>query len=357
MGARLRGYLGPLLAKAAQKLPASAASVEVGLYATAGVRLLSQPERSRLMGAISEVLAQECSYVLNSPLFDLICKHTHTHTHTQKKKKKKNSPIQLQFHSIPFHSPLSPTPPLPPHSRLSDAHRSFELGDVEVIVGQAEGLLAWIAANYAAAGPAMMPRGPGARARGAGFRLPAAAVRADNDDAALGEFEGMDVACPHKTYAACDVPPCSEVRAAPSVPLPTLPIMDLGGASTQVAFAVDKCALERGNAFLGVAYGTVPSGERHSVVSASYLGFGKSRAHDRLLRHILDSGAAGTDRVNPCFPVGYVEAGVRGTSDFAACQQLVDEVLVPAIRALKTTSLPDTSELAGIVGFDNFMYV
>lgn len=123
----------------------------------------------------------------------------------------------------------------------------------------------------------------------------------------------------------------------------TVGILDLGGASTQVA-CVPVSAQGRSEHVTLVTLGHVTT----PVFVISHLKYGLMEARKRLDRTVLERGSAvGEVVANPCFPKGWNGTGsgqagadgmsFRGTGDFAECQQIMSEVMQPA-RELRTPS-------------------
>jgi len=114
----------------------------------------------------------------------------------------------------------------------------------------------------------------------------------------------------------------------------TVGVMDLGGGSTQIAFAVDptKLSATEKAAVAGKLHSYNLGGVPYSVYAHSYLGYGLNSARAA----ILDSDRARADAAgHPCLPVGFTKEGKdsvggvkgRGEATPGECQSWIDDFI------------------------------
>ena len=192
-----------------------------------------------------------------------------------------------QIHASPFRATEDDV------SRVRDADSACG-GQVRVISGEEEGLLGWVAVNY------LMD----------GFRMP-----------------GVDAGAPRRNS--------------------TFGFLDMGGASTQIAFeprldasgpvndtASDALPPTQNKDLFDVAFRRLDSTEvSHQVFVTTFLGFGTNMARTRFLNARLEE-LRHLDKVpDPCLPSGLqVLAGpegkqIHGTGDFKQCLALQEPLL------------------------------
>lgn len=101
--------------------------------------------------------------------------------------------------------------------------------------------------------------------------------------------------------------------------MPTAGVVEVGGASTQIAFA---------------APGGVPvsfAGQVTEVYTQSYLGYGQDQAREDWA-------------ISECFPLGYE----GGLGDYASCRAFMEWVLTPEYCEASNCGLPDPSDFMGV---------
>ncbi|XP_054639118.1 ectonucleoside triphosphate diphosphohydrolase 3 [Dunckerocampus dactyliophorus] len=125
----------------------------------------------------------------------------------------------------------------------------FDFQNASIITGQEEGLFGWITVNYL-----------------------------------LGNFLEKNL---WNTYAR---PQASK----------TMGSMDLGGASTQIAFAVE-------DKLMGPDYMHIKLyGYSYNVYTHSFLCYGKNEAEKKILDKVIQGSSSNSDYItNPCYPVGF----------------------------------------------------
>ncbi|CAD8157046.1 unnamed protein product [Paramecium pentaurelia] len=119
--------------------------------------------------------------------------------------------------------------------------------------------------------------------------------------------------------------------------------IDLGGASTQIAFKVDYIQYESDIVTL-----TLPD-EDINLYAISYLGYGNDQARDA----VLAKSISGTQVISPCYHQGYsgtwtyqkVQYSLSGSGNVEQCQALIQSFLNSQCRTVK-------DELCGINAID-----
>lgn len=199
---------------------------------------------------------------------------------------------------------------------LSGSGFLFKPENAEIISGQEEGKLGWLALNY------LVASSTGANLRGG--------------DALWG-------------------------------------LLEMGGASVQVSLPV-KGASEIPASFI-LDYTSPTSGRRGSMYTHSFLGLGGEAAQEAIQGSLLEDGRAD----NPCLPKGFTErldgaddqgTVVTGTGDYSACTDLMHRTLFTPqeseMAECKKTSphcfwngiaSPDLSKVQRLWAFENFFYI
>lgn len=235
--ADLPAYLGPLFSHAMHTIPPSSlADTPVYVMATAGMRLLPPHKQDA-------ILEHTCQYIQN------------------------NTPFRMGVGGCRDH--------------------------VQIITGEEEGLLGWIAINYLMDGFHHQPS------------------RLDHDES----VSDVDVTQGQSTFG----------------------FLDMGGASTQIAFEPSNQAqLAKPSSIddltpvkLRMLDG---SDVEHNVFVTTFLGYGTNKARERYLQMLQQSSNIGSRVYDPCLPRGLElpverESVLVGTGDFDACLSSLSPLL------------------------------
>lgn len=193
----------------------------------------------------------------------------------------------------------------------------FESSDAEIISGQEEGMLGWLALNYLTASS---PASKGANLRG-------------GETAMWG-------------------------------------LLEMGGASVQVSLPAEGGSDIPAPFILD--YTSPTSGRKGNMYTHSFLGLGGEAAQGAIQEKLVAEGKAD----NPCLPKGFTEPGekegaaVTGTGDYLACADLIHRTLftpqkseLDACHKKSPHCLwngipsPDLSQAPRLWAFENFFYI
>lgn len=130
------------------------------------------------------------------------------------------------------------------------SHYSFSVNDIHTISGQMEGLFGWLDANYLE-----------------------------------NTFQNHT-----RTYG----------------------VIDMGGASTEIAFATDDLSKPDDEISLKIA------GKEYTVFSKSFLGMGQDQAREAINKEVTS---------NSCYPINFPRDGSTGNFNFVACGSLFNEFI------------------------------
>lgn len=189
----------------------------------------------------------------------------------------------------------------------------FAADDAEIISGQEEGMLGWLALNY------LVASSPGVHLRG-------------------GETT-------------------------------TWGLLEMGGASVQVSLPAESGADLPASFVLD--YTSPSTGRKGNMYTHSFLGLGGEAAQGAIAEKLAAEGTA----ENPCLPKGFAgtdEGGTAetGTGDYPACADLIHRTLFApdegAVDACRKTSphclwngiaSPELSQVESLWAFENFFYI
>lgn len=184
---------------------------------------------------------------------------------------------------------------------------------VRVISGEEEGMWGWVAVNYLMDGFGHAPP-------------PARTLSAEGSET-TGLLPLAPLAEPPASSEGISVTPVDVAHRSP-----TFGFLDMGGASTQIAFSPSELELSRSgfpeDELRHVSLRLLSGEEvQWPLFVASWLGYGTNIARERYLQPLIDKHASSSSPVpDPCLPKDLMMPGSHrkepdfiGTGDFATC--------------------------------------